>query len=41
MPIKTCKIFLKTKGQAYSVSPDATFPYKPQYYQPFGTGGKE
>ncbi|TMW50275.1 hypothetical protein DOY81_004656, partial [Sarcophaga bullata] len=28
------------QGQAYSVSPDATFPYKPPFYQPFGTGGQ-
>ncbi|XP_023158758.1 integrin alpha-PS2 isoform X2 [Ceratitis capitata] len=28
------------QGQAYSISPDATFPYKPPFYQPFGTGGQ-
>uniref|UniRef100_A0A1I8NLC9 Uncharacterized protein n=1 Tax=Stomoxys calcitrans TaxID=35570 RepID=A0A1I8NLC9_STOCA len=28
------------QGQSYSVSPNATFPYKPPFYQPFGTGGQ-
>uniref|UniRef100_A0A1I8M8Q7 Uncharacterized protein n=1 Tax=Musca domestica TaxID=7370 RepID=A0A1I8M8Q7_MUSDO len=28
------------QGQTYSVSPNATFPYKPPFYQPFGTGGQ-
>ncbi|EDW65533.1 integrin alpha-PS2 isoform X1 [Drosophila virilis] len=28
------------QGQTYSIPPDAEFPFKPPYYQPFGTGGQ-
>ncbi|XP_051864568.1 integrin alpha-PS2 isoform X1 [Drosophila albomicans] len=27
------------QGQTYSIPPDAEFPFKPPFYQPFGTGG--
>ncbi|XP_068141248.1 integrin alpha-PS2 isoform X1 [Drosophila tropicalis] len=28
------------QGETYSIPPDASFPYKPPFYQPFGTGGQ-
>ncbi|KAH8278154.1 hypothetical protein KR018_005338 [Drosophila ironensis] len=28
------------QGQTYSIPPDAEFPFKPPFYQPFGTGGQ-
>lgn len=29
-----------TIGQAYSINPEATYPYKPPRYGQFGEGGK-
>ncbi|KAH8397781.1 hypothetical protein KR222_001397 [Zaprionus bogoriensis] len=28
------------QGQTYSIPPDAEFPFKPPFYQPFGSGGQ-